>query len=445
MRRRARGDWGLSTTRLRSGAFWLRKAGFSVADQGVFSGANFLMQVLIARWLGPAEYGAFAVAFSIYSFFAGFHSALILEPMAVLGPAHHAHRLGRYVREVVWMHAAVTGPLGLATGLAALALVHDRSLERALVSAGLALPLSLLIWLARRIPYLRTDPAGALRASVAYAVAMLAGVGVLRVAGGFSAASAWLVLALAAAIGSLVGGKPIERGKPEAGEELGLRATFAEHWRFGRWVVAAALINLGGGQLQVILVGSVAGLEAAGLLRAILNPILPLTRAITAIGWLVIPLMARDYAGGDRQALWRKTKLLISTLTAIALIYEAGLVAFAKPLMLLVYGRHYADAAWLLPVVGLIGVFTAATAGLSFALRAMQKPQYFFLAATLTGPVGVVTAVSFTWLWGLGGAAASLVFYYAAGLAVTLLLYRWWAPVADSTFQARGRNAVRKV
>ena len=437
MRHRARGDSGLSTTRLRSVAFWLRQAGFSVADHGVFSGASFLVQVLLARWLGPAEYGAFAIAFSIYLVLSGFHNALILEPMAVLGPAHHAHRLDRYVSELVWMHAVVTGPLGLATALVALALVHDRSLERALVSAGLALPLSLLIWLARRIPYLRTDPAGALRASVAYAVAMLAGVGVLRVAGGLSASSAWLVLALAAAIGSLAGGMPLGRGKPAAGEESGLRAAFTEHWRFGRWIAAAALVNLGTGQLQVILVGAVAGLEAAGLLRAILNPILPLTQTVTAIGLLVIPLMARDYAGGDRQALRRKTKLLVSTLAAIALIYEAGLIAFAKPLMLLLYGKQYLDAAWLLPIVGLIGVFTAAAAGLSFALRAMQRPEHYFVAATLTGPVGLLTAISFTWMWGLGGAAASLVIYYAAGLAVALLLYRRWAPVALLAPQAR--------
>lgn len=428
----------LSNARVQIVAFWLRKAGFSVADQGVFSGANFLAQILLARWLSPAEYGAFAVAFSIYLVLSGFHNALVLEPTAVLGPARYTHRLDRYVRELVWMHGVVTGPLGLATALAALAVVHDRSLEQALVAAGLALPLVLLIWLARRIPYLRTDPVGALRASAAYAAAMLAGVGLLRVAGGLSAVSAWLVLALAAVIGSLAGAMPVGRGKPVAREEPGLRGTFAEHWRFGRWIVAAALVNLGTGQLQVILTATVAGLEAAAALRTMLTPVLPLTQAFTAVGLLLVPLMARDHASGDWQALRRKTKLLASTLTAIALIYEAGLIAFAEPLVLLLYGEHYLQAAWLLPIVGLIGVFTAAATGPSFSLRAMQKPEHFFLAATLTSPIGLVTAISFTWLWGLGGAAASLVSYYAAGLVVALLLYRRWAPVAHLAPQGGG-------
>jgi hypothetical protein len=43
----------LGSARVRPVAFWLRKAGISVADQGVFSGANFLTNVLLARWLGP--------------------------------------------------------------------------------------------------------------------------------------------------------------------------------------------------------------------------------------------------------------------------------------------------------------------------------------------------------------------------------------------------------
>lgn len=431
------GDRGLSNTRLRTVAFWLRKAGFSVAEQGLFSSANFVVNILLARWLGSAEYGAFAVAFSIYLVLSGFHNALILEPMTVLGPACHLHRMDRYVRQVVRMHAVVAVPLGLATLLAAVAVVRDRSLERALVAAGLALPLTLLVWLARRIPYLRTDPVGALRASAMYAVAMLAGLGFLRAAGGLSAASAWLILALAAAIGSLASGMPVGRGRPAAEVELGLRATFAEHWRFGRWIVAASLVNLGTGQLQVIVSAAVAGFEAAGALRAMLNPVLPLTQGITGLGLLVVPLMARDYASGDWQALRRKTKLVVGALTAIALVYEAGLVASAKPLVLLLYGEHYVQAAWLVPIVGLIGVFTAAAAGFSFSLRAMQKPEHYFLAATLTSPVGLVTAISFTWLWGLRGAAASLVSYYAAGLAVTFLLYRRWAPVAHLALQAR--------
>ena len=41
---------------------WLKKGSLAVLDQGLFSGANFVVNILLARWLTPEEYGAFAVA-----------------------------------------------------------------------------------------------------------------------------------------------------------------------------------------------------------------------------------------------------------------------------------------------------------------------------------------------------------------------------------------------
>jgi hypothetical protein len=40
---------------------WAKKAGLAVLDQGLFTGSHFIINVLLARWLEPAQYGAFAV------------------------------------------------------------------------------------------------------------------------------------------------------------------------------------------------------------------------------------------------------------------------------------------------------------------------------------------------------------------------------------------------
>ena len=52
---------------------WYRrglKAGFSIADQAMLSGSNFTLNILLARWLESAEYGAFTLVFSIFLFLA---------------------------------------------------------------------------------------------------------------------------------------------------------------------------------------------------------------------------------------------------------------------------------------------------------------------------------------------------------------------------------------
>jgi len=73
-----------------------------VADQGLFGGGNFLISVLLARWLEPAAYGAFAVAYSIFLFLASLCSALLTEPMMAFGPGKYAPSFPEYFRVLVY-------------------------------------------------------------------------------------------------------------------------------------------------------------------------------------------------------------------------------------------------------------------------------------------------------------------------------------------------------
>src|SRR6266481_1993479 len=79
--------FGLSRDRVR---VWGLKSVLSLVDQALTSGAGFAVNIFLARWLAPALYGAFAVAFAAALFVAGFHNVLLLEPLSVFGPARHA-------------------------------------------------------------------------------------------------------------------------------------------------------------------------------------------------------------------------------------------------------------------------------------------------------------------------------------------------------------------
>jgi hypothetical protein len=43
---------------------WFAKGGLAIVDYGLISGSNFLLGVLLARWLSPRDYGAYALSFS---------------------------------------------------------------------------------------------------------------------------------------------------------------------------------------------------------------------------------------------------------------------------------------------------------------------------------------------------------------------------------------------
>src|SRR5260370_36194446 len=72
---------------------WGWRSAMSLVDQGLTSGAGFAVNLLLARWMAPAGYGAFAVAFAGFLFVSGFHNGLLLEPMTVMRPSRYTERV----------------------------------------------------------------------------------------------------------------------------------------------------------------------------------------------------------------------------------------------------------------------------------------------------------------------------------------------------------------
>jgi len=66
----------------------------------------------------------------------------------------------------------------------------------------------------------------------------------------------------------------------------------------------------------------------------------------------------------------------------------------------------------------LVPVCTGLAIGFSMAVRASQKPHFDLVANAISAPVGLITAAVFIRLWGLNGAAFSVVAGFAAYAAV---------------------------
>src|SRR5271165_70920 len=59
---------------------------YSTFDQAVVSATSFLVSVIVARWGSPLQYGAYSTAQSFHLLGAGFHSALVIEPLGIIAP-----------------------------------------------------------------------------------------------------------------------------------------------------------------------------------------------------------------------------------------------------------------------------------------------------------------------------------------------------------------------
>ncbi len=414
------------------GRRWGAKAAFSVADQGIVSGANFALNILLARWLTPAEYGAFAVAFTIFLFLSGFHNALVLEPMCVLGPSQYRGEPQRYRRSLLLLNLGLTGGLAAVAVLAAL-IVKDDLLGKALWGLAAVIPFTLLFWFLRRVCYLDFRPEEAARSSLVYAVLLIASTFAFQWNGQLSLFQAFLCMGTAGLGASIPGLRTLylemlqDRNRDStSADHSRMPRVFKEHWNYGKWVAALTVLSLATLHIQTLLSAALLGLEAAGALRAVTNFILPAMQTINSISMLGLPVLSDHFGRGDMKGLLRKSFFITTGLTVLGCACEVPLLLFNGQLEGLVYGGKFAAFSELIPVMGLIPVFSGLASGYSLALRAVQKPQHYVIVGAITAPIGIVTAILFTNLWGLGGLAAGMVITYASGTAVTFFLYRTW-------------------
>jgi len=392
---------------------WGLKSALALVDQGVFAGAGFLVNLLLARWLAPAAYGAFAVAFGAFLFISGFHVVLLLEPLTVMGAGRHSDNLPAYFRVQLLIHFFLVGGLAIAGflgGAVVWRVSPDSPLVGAIFGSALMLPLLLLLWLVRRMCYVLQRPSLAVVGTASYLVLITAGLVALHHFGWATPLLAFLLMGAASVVAS---GILLTRfgffGGPRTPNDYSWRSALRENWTYGRWLVGSNVLFHLASQSSTFLAASTLGLGAAGILRAMQLPMLAMGHAIVAAGLLVLPSFSYDFGRGQMERLRHKALLASAALGTVALCFAAILWLFAVPVEHVLFGGKYSSYAGLIPLLALIAACQGFSMGYAMAMRASGKTRFDLVANAIAAPVAIVSALLFMRWWGLAGAAVSMV------------------------------------
>src|SRR4051812_42561282 len=350
---------------------WSAQTALAIIDQGLTAAAGFGVNVLLARWLPAASYGAFAVAFAGYLFVSGFHNVLLLEPLSILGPARYSSGLPAYFRAQITVHVFLVGILSgvvLLAGIVVRQLAAANPLAGALIGGGLALPLMLLLWLVRRICYILKKPGGAGLGSAAYLLLVGATLALAWAFGEGNPLSGFLLMGAASLVSSGLLLWRLKLGWGENSRGSAWSAVLRENWTYGRWLLGSAVLFATTSQLQTVLAAAFLGLGAAGVLRAMQIPSLVMTQIITAAGLLVLPVFSYDFGRQQMGRLRKHARIVSMGLASAALLFVLILAIFATPTERLLFGGKYASYAWFMPVLALIPVLNGFAMGYSVAL-----------------------------------------------------------------------------
>ncbi|CAM3384882.1 hypothetical protein [Rhodothermus bifroesti] len=254
---------------------WARKGFWAVLDQGLFAGSNFLASVLLARWLEPASYGAFSVAFSIFLLLGTLHTALWTEPMLVYGSGKFREAFLGYQRVLIGYHWRFGVFAGVAFALASAGSWAGGQREMALSLLGLAFaaPMVLYLWLVRRGAYALLEPRVAVYGGAFYLALYLGAAWVLLKVGLLNEATALLSMAAAAFLAA-----EVVRFRPRVGSTHPVEPGQVRslHWNYSRWALLAGGLSWVPGNIYYLALPAFHGLEAAAQLKALMNLLMPI-------------------------------------------------------------------------------------------------------------------------------------------------------------------------
>jgi O-antigen/teichoic acid export membrane protein len=399
------------------------KGALAVLDQGLFAGSNFLLNILLARWLSPSEYGAFAVAFSVFLLTGVFHTALLTEPMLVFGPGKHRHGFPYYLGALLRGHFALTIVGGGLLILSALALhrLYSPEIERSLVALGVAVPFILLPWLLRRAFYVTLSPGWAACGGGVYLASMIGFALLIHNRGSLSSAGAFLIMAGASTVASLIMCIPLG---VRFEKNISNTAVAADHWQYGKWVAAAAVPSWIVDSTYFIILPICATLQEAGALKALLNLAMPALHTISALGVILLPVLVRDRERATVPAMIRTAKSFLAVFFVGCCCY--GIILWELRLQViqqLYAGNYTTHASWPLILVCLLPIAQSQQVVMGAALRAMQKPKLVFWSSVSGGVSAITVGIPLCVKLGLLGALIGLdASYIVIGISMTILL-----------------------
>lgn len=374
------------TARFRQvGSLWarFRHLNWAMSDQGMVSAVNFLTAILLARYLGPENFGRFTLAWLAVEFIQSAQQSLVISPMLSIGPKKEPDQRAHYFGSVVSAQFIFT-VVSLALLVAIIFGINVVKPDWGLL--GLLLPLTCVSLVSQAQNFARRYLFSCRRGEAAMVIDLVRYGGQIVILWPLllfvtmSVADSIWVIACTSTVSALIGGFMLERlswRRDVFGE------TVRQHLAFGKWLISSELCRWGAGNLFVIASGALLGPTAVGVIRAAQNLVGLCHILLLGLENVIPAQAAREYAVDGGAALLRLLEQLVlwGTLAIGGILL---VVSVAPEFWLhLVYGEKYVGYGYLVQWWAAIYFFSFFILTPVYGLRAIEKTKGIFVAQLL--------------------------------------------------------------
>lgn len=404
-----------------------RRAGWNVGDQILSAVTNVVMSFLVARAVDARGFGAYSVAFVVFSVLVGAERSLVGQPLAIL------HTQAEDMKSVLRGASGTALALGVVSGLGSILIGFALGgiIGESLISVGVVLPGLLMQDCCRMIFFADRRPILAALNDGVWAVLQFSAMAVILIMGVDSLAPYVLAWGLSACVAAAVGVKQL-------GVLPDVRRAHkwvAAHRKLSGYLIAEYILGTGAYQSGIFLIGAFAGVQSVGSLRAAQVLIGPVSLIGTAMMTFALPELSRrkEMAPATRV---KVAVVLSGAMSAIVAVYGAILLLFPNDLGTKLLGDTWTGAhSVLLPVI-LGSIFLATCSGPGIMAYAMGHARVTFHLHLVETPVLLTSIIIGVQLDGVRGAAWGMALTFA--LMSPLTAYRVFRIVYPSK-RAAGR------
>jgi O-antigen/teichoic acid export membrane protein len=403
------------------------KGGSAILGQAFFAGAHFLANVLLARWLPAAQYGAFALAYACFLLIAMLYCGWLYEPLIVYGSGRYAARFGRYIRTVFQTNTALLIPISLLMVATSFLLgrLYSHDVSRAFLALALAAPFMLTTWLGRAGFYAQLKPGKAAQGGAIYFCVLTVWMFVLRATNSLSPPAAFVGMGVAGLLTNLFLVIHLHAGSGTSGDGVTFGMVIGDHWRYGRWAMASALVAWFPENIYYTLLPARTGLEDTAALRALVNLVNPVIHTLIALASVLIPTLVRHkQLGGIRDVRKAMGRLLLILLPGTVCYLTALWLCRSAIFEVLYNGKYQQYSGFPLLLIGLLPVSTTAVMIFGSGLRALEKPESIFWSYVAASATVVFVGIPITLRFGTAGAAGGMLLANVVATGCMAILFK---------------------
>ena len=391
---------------------------FVFLDQALVSGGNFLLGILLTRFLGLEAYGVYSLLWMIALIGLSINQAFITKPLLSFGPKYLGDTRTQYLNS---LHLIQWG-LALGAGLLGFLVLYFGSLFGISLpdpQLMLLVPLVLITYLVydfyRKQFFVKNQLRSPLIVDGILYGLQISGLLLLLYMDNLSVTTCFTIVLLSQAT-VVFGMLYIFLGKGTNWAHV--KRTLEKHYEFSKWLLGTAVLQWFSGNFFIIAAAAVLGAFAVGLVRMVQN-IMGLTHILFLAMENIVPVRAAQKfkltgVKGLQHYLIQNTRQ--AGLLVLALLL---LIAGTAPWLLkFFYGAQHMEHSWVVVAFSGIYIFVFLALPLKFALRTIEFTKPIFVAYLFTTGFSLLAAYPFLEWWGINGLLLGLLLSNVLNLMV---------------------------